>query len=46
MKDELIKRGLRKIAKLAAKRDASTACACITYQPIIPESVKKLKRRK
>jgi len=46
VKTKKIPRGLELIAKMAAKKDVVTACSCITYQPQIPESVNKLKRRK
>nr|WP_302141285.1 cyclic lactone autoinducer peptide [uncultured Schaedlerella sp.] len=34
---------LSALAKKAAKRDANSCCSYITYQPKLPEAVKKLK---
>lgn len=33
-----------KIAIKIAKVDANTACPCISYQPKLPEAVKKLRK--
>ena len=33
---------LSALAKKAAKRDANSCCSYITYQPKLPEAVKKL----
>jgi len=35
---------LSALAKKAAKRDANSCCSYITYQPKLPEAVKKLKK--
>lgn len=35
---------INKIAIWVATTDANTACPCITYQPKLPESVKKLRK--
>lgn len=40
-----IQRIIEKIAIKVATIDANTACPCITYQPKMPESVKKLKNK-
>ena len=35
---------VEKIAIKVAKTDANTACSCISYQPKLPEAVKKLRK--
>lgn len=35
---------MEKIAIKIAKVDANTACSCISYQPKLPEAVKKLRK--
>ena len=35
---------VEKIAIKIAKVDANTACPCISYQPKLPEAVKKLRK--
>ena len=35
---------INKIAIKIATMEANTACPCITYQPKVPESVKKLRK--
>lgn len=44
MKKE-IKEFLRKCAVKTVKAEENTACAWITYQPKVPEAVKKLHKR-
>lgn len=34
---------IEKIAIKIAKTDANTACPCISYQPKLPDAVKRLK---
>lgn len=41
---EYCRKILSVLAKKAAKRDANTCCPYITYQPKLPEAVKKLKK--
>jgi hypothetical protein len=35
---------VKKIAMYIAKADANAACPCISYQPLMPDSVKKLRK--
>lgn len=40
----IYKKLLEKIAIKIATADANATCACISYQPQLPKSVKKLRR--
>lgn len=44
-KEKLRKKIMEKIATRATKEEANTVCPLITYQPIQPQSVKKLRKR-
>ena len=40
---------LEKVAKTAyetAKQEAETACLCFCYQPVMPQKVKEMKKKK
>ena len=39
----IIKNVVEKLAFRIAIADANTTCSCISYQPIVPQSVKKLR---
>lgn len=45
-----VKRVMKKVKELVAikiaTRDANVACPYLTYQPRLPETVKKLKKKK
>lgn len=43
-KEKRLKKIIEKIAVKAAKEDANTACPFLTYQPVQPSSVKKLRK--
>lgn len=45
MKTEMLKKVAAK-AFSTAKKEADSACLCFCYQPVMPETVKKLGRRK
>ncbi len=38
--------GLAKGAYQTAKAEADSACACFCYQPVMPQKVKDLRKRK
>lgn len=44
MKNGKMQRIIKMIAIKVAKMDANTACPCITYQPKMPDAVKKLRK--
>lgn len=39
-----LQNAVEKIAIKVAKMDANTACPCISYQPKLPQAVKKLRK--
>lgn len=39
-----LRKMMEQIAFQVAKRDVNRTCPCVTYQPKLPEAVKKLKR--
>jgi len=39
-----VKRWLETVAIRIALEDANTTCACITYQPKLPEAVQKIRK--
>ena len=43
-KEKRLRKIIEKIAIKAAKEDANTACPFLTYQPVQPPSVKKLRK--
>ena len=43
-KEKRLRKIIEKIAIKAAKEDANAACPFITYQPVQPPSVKKLRK--
>lgn len=43
-KEKMTKRLMEAIAIKVAMADANAACPCITYQPKLPKSVKKLRK--
>ncbi|MBQ2882233.1 MAG: cyclic lactone autoinducer peptide [Alphaproteobacteria bacterium] len=43
-KTKMTKNLVKKVAMYVAKADANAACPCITYQPKMPDSVKKLRK--
>lgn len=43
-KTKMVKDLAKKVAMYVAKADANAACPCITYQPKMPDSVKKLRK--
>ncbi len=43
-KEKLIKSIIEKAAIKIATMDANSTCPCISYQPIVPKSVNKLRK--
>ncbi len=43
-KEKRLRKIIEKIAVRAAKEDANTVCPFLTYQPVQPSSVKKLRK--
>lgn len=49
MNEKILKfyqKGIRNVAKKIAQRDANTCCPFLSYQPKLPDSVKKMKKFK
>lgn len=40
-----IRAWIEKMAIKVATADANSACPCVTYQPPVPEAIKKLQRK-
>lgn len=43
-KEKLMKSIIEKAAIKIATMDANSACPCISYQPIVPKAVKRLRK--